>query len=79
MGRSIFPNTGKSGVGLKLEPGMIFTIEPMVNQGSRHIKRLGDGCDITKNRKLSAQWEHTVLVTEENVEILTLRIDELAV
>lgn len=68
------PNFGKPGTGLKLEPGMIFTIEPMVNQGSRHIRQLSDGWTIvTKDRKLSAQWEHTVLVTNNGVEILTLR------
>ena len=71
------PNYGVPGSGLKLQAGMIFTIEPMVNQGAREIKQLGDGWTIiTKDKRLSAQWEHTVLVTENNVEILTLREDE---
>lgn len=72
------PNYGSPGSGLVLEPGMIFTIEPMINQGKSGIKQLGDGWTIiTKDRKLSAQWEHTVLVTEEGVEILTLRRNEI--
>ncbi len=71
------PGFGTPGSGLALQPGMIFTIEPMVNQGKRYIKELGDGWTvITKDRKLSAQWEHTVLVTEDGVEILTLRDNE---
>lgn len=60
-----------------LEPGMIFTIEPMINLGARQIKMLGDGWTIiTKDRSLSAQWEHTILVTSDGAEILTLRSDE---
>jgi len=60
-----------------LEPGMCFTIEPMVNVGRRHVKLLGDGWTvITKDRSLSAQWEHTLLVTESGHEILTLREEE---
>ena len=56
-----------------LKPGMIFTIEPMVNAGRREIRELGDGWTIvTKDRSLSAQWEHTVLVTETGYEVLTL-------
>jgi methionyl aminopeptidase len=71
------PNFGEPNTGLKLQSGMIFTIEPMVNQGKRHIRQLGDGWTIiTKDRSLSAQWEHTVLVTNEGVEILTLRKEE---
>lgn len=71
------PNFGKPGTGMKLVPGMIFTIEPMVNQGKAEIRQLGDGWTIiTKDRKLSAQWEHTVLVTEKGVEILTARGEE---
>ena len=68
------PSFGKSGTGLKLQPGMIFTIEPMVNQGKRFIRQLADGWTIiTKDHSLSAQWEHTVLVTEQGMEVLTLR------
>lgn len=63
---------GKPGNGLTLESGMTFTIEPMVNAGKRHVKLLPDGWTVvTKDHSLSAQWEHTVLVTESGVEILT--------
>ena len=56
---------------------MTFTIEPMLNLGSKEIKTLGDGWTVvTKDHKLSAQWEHTVLVTENGYEVLTLRADE---
>jgi methionyl aminopeptidase len=56
-----------------MRPGMTFTIEPMVNAGRREIRELGDGWTIvTKDRSLSAQWEHTVLVTETGYEVLTL-------
>jgi len=69
---------GKPGSGITLDPGMIITIEPMVNLGKRHVKVLPDGWTVvTKDRSLSAQWEHTVLVTETGHEILTLRQDEL--
>ncbi|WP_295408839.1 type I methionyl aminopeptidase [uncultured Thiocystis sp.] len=68
---------GKSGEGLRLRPGMCFTVEPMVNAGKRFIKVLPDGWTvITKDRTLSAQWEHTVLVTPDGHEILTLRAEE---
>ncbi|MYL25552.1 MULTISPECIES: type I methionyl aminopeptidase [Halomonadaceae] len=68
---------GKPGTGLELQEGMTFTIEPMVNQGKRHSKVLPDGWTVvTRDRKLSAQWEHTVLVTAEGYEILTLRNGE---
>jgi methionyl aminopeptidase len=68
---------GKSGEGEKLEAGMIITIEPMLNLGKRHVKVLGDGWTaVTKDHSLSAQWEHTVLVTENGYEILTLRQEE---
>lgn len=68
---------GKPGEGVVLLPGMCFTIEPMVNAGKRFIKLLPDGWTVvTKDRSLSAQWEHTILVTEEGHEILTLRADE---
>jgi methionyl aminopeptidase len=64
---------GKPGTGLTLEPGMTFTIEPMINAGRRDIRQLPDGWTIvTKDRSLSAQWEHTVLVTESGYEVLTL-------
>jgi methionyl aminopeptidase len=69
---------GKPGDGLVLESGMCFTIEPMVNAGKRFIKLLPDGWTVvTKDRSLSAQWEHTILVTPEGHEILTLRAEEL--
>lgn len=68
---------GRAGTGAKLVPGMIFTIEPMLNQGSRHIKQHKDGWTVTtKDKRLSAQWEHTILVTESGFEILTLREEE---
>ncbi|MGQ7843709.1 type I methionyl aminopeptidase [Granulosicoccus sp. 3-233] len=64
---------GKPGTGVELRPGMTFTIEPMVNQGKRHAKVLADGWTVvTRDRSLSAQWEHTVLVTEDGFELLTL-------
>ena len=68
---------GKPGTGMVLEPGMCFTIEPMVNAGKRHTKVLADGWTaVTKDRSPSAQWEHTLLVTDDGYEILTLRKDE---
>jgi len=64
---------GKAGKGLELRPGMTFTIEPMINQGKRHTRLLADEWTVvTKDRSLSAQWEHTVLVTEDGYELLTL-------
>ncbi len=64
---------GRPGQGLKLKAGMIFTIEPMINAGKRDIKQMPDGWTIvTKDRSLSAQWEHTVLVTETGYEVMTL-------
>ena len=63
---------GRPGEGVVLKPGMTFTIEPMINEGARHTRVLPDGWTVvTKDRKLSAQWEHTVAVTEDGVEILT--------
>ena len=63
---------GTPGTGPVLQAGMVFTIEPMVNQGKRDIKAMADGWTVvTKDRSLSAQWEHTVLVTETGFEILT--------
>ena len=68
---------GKPGEGLMLLPGMCFTIEPMVNVGKRFIKLQPDGWTVvTKDRSLSAQWEHTILVTEDGHEVLTLRAEE---
>ncbi|MEH3087595.1 MAG: type I methionyl aminopeptidase [Xylophilus ampelinus] len=64
---------GKPGTLAELRPGMVFTIEPMLNAGRREVKELGDGWTIvTKDHSLSAQWEHTVLVTETGVEVLTV-------
>lgn len=64
---------GRKGQGMKLEEGMIFTIEPMINQGKRHLRILADGWTVvTKDRSLSAQWEHEVLVTNTGYEILTI-------
>ena len=64
---------GKAGTGVKLAPGMIFTIEPMINAGKRDIRQLGDGWSIvTKDHSLSAQWEHTVLVSDTGYEVLTV-------
>lgn len=68
---------GKADTGLVLETGMIFTIEPMINVGKRNVKLMKDGWTVvSKDRSLSAQWEHTILVTETGHEILTLRKDE---
>jgi methionyl aminopeptidase len=64
---------GKAGTGVRLEAGMIFTIEPMINAGKSGIKQLGDGWTVvTKDHSLSAQWEHTILVTPTGFEVLTL-------
>jgi methionyl aminopeptidase len=64
---------GKAGTGVILEPGMVFTIEPMINAGKAAISELPDGWTIvTKDRSLSAQWEHTITVTETGCEVLTL-------
>ncbi len=64
---------GKAGTGPRLEAGMIFTIEPMINAGKAAISELPDGWTIvTKDRSLSAQWEHTILVTDTGFEVLTL-------
>jgi methionyl aminopeptidase len=63
---------GRAGEGMVLQQGMTFTIEPMINEGRRHARLLPDGWTVvTKDRKLSAQWEHTVAVTGDGVEILT--------
>jgi methionyl aminopeptidase len=64
---------GKPGMGVVLKTGMMFTIEPMINAGKRDIKHMPDGWTIvTKDRSLSAQWEHTILVTETGYEVMTL-------
>jgi methionyl aminopeptidase len=70
---------GKPGTGIKIQENMTFTIEPMINQGARDVKLLKDGWTVvTKDRRLSAQWEHTILVTADGFEILTLREEEKA-
>ena len=64
---------GKPNTGVELVPGMTFTIEPMINAGKRHTKLLPDGWTvITKDHSISAQWEHTILVTETGYEVFTL-------
>ena len=64
---------GRPGTLEELVPGMMFTIEPMINAGRREIREMGDGWTIvTKDRSLSAQWEHTVLVTDTGYEVMTL-------
>ncbi len=70
-------NFGRPGTGVRLREGMVFTIEPMVNQGTRKVSTQDDGWTVvTHDRKLSAQFEHTVAVTSDGVEVLTLRHDE---
>jgi methionine aminopeptidase type I len=64
---------GTRGTGLELKPGMTMTVEPMVNAGKAGVKLLPDGWTVvTKDHSLSAQWEHTVLITEDGYEVLTL-------
>jgi methionyl aminopeptidase len=68
---------GKPNTGEILKEGMTFTIEPMINIGRRHVKQLPDKWTVvTKDHSLSAQWEHTLLVTKTGVEVLTLRQEE---
>lgn len=69
---------GRKGTGMVLEPGMCFTIEPMINAGRRHTKlNTKDGWTVTtKDGRLSSQWEHTLAVTEAGCEIFTLRSNE---
>lgn len=68
---------GKRDTGIVLKPGMIFTIEPMINAGKRDVKLLPDDWTVvTKDHSLSAQWEHTILVTETGFEVLTKRAEE---
>lgn len=70
---------GKPGTGTKLQAGMVFTIEPMINAGKRDIRQLGDGWTIvTKDHSLSAQWEHTIVVTEHGFDVLTISEGSLA-
>ncbi|QUX95374.1 type I methionyl aminopeptidase [Marinomonas sp. CT5] len=68
---------GKAGTGMTLKEGMTFTIEPMINQGKSKTKTKKDGWTVvTADKKLSAQWEHTILVTSTGCEVLTLRNEE---
>lgn len=68
---------GKRGTDIVLKEGMIFTIEPMINAGKRFVKLLPDGWTVvTKDHSLSAQWEHTILVTHDGYDVLTKRSDE---
>lgn len=68
---------GTPGTGMVLQAGMTFTIEPMINAGKRFTRLLPDGWTVvTKDHSLSAQWEHTILVTDTGYEILTLREEE---
>jgi methionyl aminopeptidase len=70
---------GRPGLGLTLREGMVFTIEPMLNQGRRTVRTLADGWTVvTTDGKLSAQFEHTVAVTKDGVRVLTLRAEERA-
>jgi methionyl aminopeptidase len=70
-------HVGKKGTGPEMKPGMTFTVEPMINLGSRHCKLLKDDWTvITRDKKWSAQFEHTILVTESGYDILTLREEE---
>ena len=67
---------GKADTGMVLQRGMTMTVEPMINAGRRHVRLLPDGWTVvTKDHSLSAQWEHTVLVTEKGFEVLTLGAD----
>jgi methionyl aminopeptidase len=69
---------GKINSGVTLKEGMIFTIEPMLNIGKKDVKTLSDGWTVvTKDKTLSAQWEHTILVTKDGYEVLTLRDEEV--
>jgi methionyl aminopeptidase len=64
---------GKAGTGMELQSGMTLTVEPMVNAGKRHVRLLPDGWTVvTRDHTLSAQWEHTVLITNDGYEVLTL-------
>jgi methionyl aminopeptidase len=68
---------GEAGTGIEIQAGMIFTIEPMINAGKRNVKLMKDGWTVvTKDRSLSAQWEHTILVTDTGFDVLTKRDEE---
>jgi methionyl aminopeptidase len=68
---------GKPGTGLEIKEGMCFTIEPMINLGTKHTKTLPDGWTVeTRDGRNSAQWEHTLAVTKEGCEVLTKRVEE---
>ena len=68
---------GKAGTGMELKAGMTLTVEPMINAGKRHVRLLPDGWTVvTKDHTLSAQWEHTILITETGYEVLTLGVDQ---
>ena len=68
---------GKAGTGMELQSGMTLTVEPMVNAGKRHVRLLPDGWTVvTRDHKLSAQWEHTILITDSGYEVLTLGADQ---
>ena len=68
---------GQPGTGIELTPGMTFTVEPMINAGKRQVRLLADGWTVvTKDRALSAQWEHTLLVTDAGCEVLTLSAND---
>ena len=70
-------NFGRPRTGVRLREGMVFTVEPMINQGTHRVSTQPDGWTvITNDRKLSAQFEHTVAVTGDGFEVLTLRRDE---
>ena len=70
---------GRKGTGMVLEPGMTFTIEPMINAGRRHtrLNKLDGWTVTTRDGRLSAQWEHTICVTDDGCEVLTRRSGEL--
>lgn len=69
---------GEVGTGAILQPGMVFTIEPMINAGTYHTELMPDGWTVvTKDHKLSAQWEHTILVTKGGYDVLSKRKDEI--
>ena len=73
----LMPQASSLAKRLELRAGMWFTIEPMINQGGAKIKTKKDGWTVvTRDRKLSAQWEHTILVTDTGYEVLTLRDEE---
>jgi methionyl aminopeptidase len=68
---------GQAGTGMELQSGMTLTVEPMVNAGKRHVRLLPDGWTVvTRDHKLSAQWEHTILLTDSGYEVLTLGADQ---